>query len=74
MLVKLTNMCIIFIFFLLRIEVLSNLIMEKLVQELMEYLNNASNEQLEEDFKELEYYNEIGPNVEDFIKNNEAIA
>ena len=61
-------------FFLLRIEVLSNLIMEKLVQELMEYLNNASNEQLEEDFKELEYYNEIGPNVEDFIKNNEAIA
>lgn len=48
--------------------------MGKLVQELMEYLNNASNEQLEEDFKELEYYNEIGPNVEDFIKNNEAMA
>ncbi len=48
--------------------------MGKLVQELMEYLNNTSNEQLEEDFKELEYYNEIGLNVEDFIKNNEAMA
>lgn len=48
--------------------------MGKLVQELMEYLSNTSNEQLEEDFNELEYYNEIGPNVEDFIKNNEAMA
>lgn len=48
--------------------------MGKLAQELIEYLSNASDEQLEEDFKELESYNEVGPDTDDFIKNNEAMA
>lgn len=42
--------------------------MGKLTQELTEYLSNASDEQLEEDFKELESYNEIGPDVNNFLK------
>ena len=42
--------------------------MGKLTQELIEYLSNASDEQLEEDFKKLKSYNEIGPNINDFLK------
>lgn len=42
--------------------------MGKLLDNLKEYLNNASKEELEENLKELEPYNEIGPDAYEYCK------
>lgn len=43
--------------------------MSKLVDSLREYLDNTPKDILEEDFKELEYLNEIGPDAEEYCKH-----
>lgn len=43
--------------------------LKQIQEELSEYLNNASKEQLEEDLKELEPFTKIGPLMEDYIDN-----
>lgn len=42
--------------------------MGKLLESLKEYLNNASKEELEENWKELEPYNEIGPDALEYYE------
>lgn len=42
--------------------------MGTLVEQLIAYLESATPEQLEEDWKELEPYNEIGPSAEEWMK------
>lgn len=44
----------------------------KLIQRLEEYINNATPEQLEKDWAELEKYNQFGPNMEDCLDLGEA--
>lgn len=41
--------------------------MGKLLEELLEYLSNATPEQLEKDWAELEPFSHIGSSVEEFI-------
>lgn len=41
--------------------------MSKLVNSLLNFLENATPEQLEENWKHLEKYSNIGPNVIDYI-------
>lgn len=40
----------------------------RLLDRLKEYLDNASKEELEKDWKELESYNNIGPDVKEYIE------
>lgn len=40
--------------------------MSKLVQELLDFLKTATPEQLEENWKHLEKYSNIGPNAKEF--------
>ena len=40
----------------------------KLIQCLYNYLNNTSPEQLEQDWKELEKFNQYGPDIEECLK------
>ena len=40
----------------------------KLIQDLYDYLNNTSPEQLEQDWKELEKFNQYGPDIEECLK------
>ena len=40
----------------------------KLIQGLYDYLNNTSPEQLEQDWKELEKFNQYGPDIEECLK------
>lgn len=40
---------------------------KSIVDELREYLNNASKEQLDKDFEELSKYNDNGITVKDFL-------
>lgn len=40
--------------------------MSKLLDSLREYFENTPKEILEEDWKELEHWNEIGPNAEEY--------
>lgn len=47
--------------------------MGKLLNSLKEYFNNTPREELEKDLKELEYLNEIGPDVEEYIKYIEEL-
>lgn len=42
--------------------------MGKLLSSLKEYFNNTPKEELEKDLKELEYLNEIGPDVEEYCE------
>ena len=42
--------------------------MGKLLDELLEYLSNATPEQLEKDWEELEPLSHIGPEAEEFIR------
>lgn len=39
----------------------------KLIQGLYDYLNNTSPEQLEKDWKELEKFNQYGPDIEECL-------
>ena len=39
----------------------------KLIQDLYDYLNNTSPEQLEQDWKELEKFNQYGPDIEECL-------
>ena len=39
-----------------------------LLQKLEEYFRNTPKEQLDKDLEELEKYNEIGPDVDEYIK------
>lgn len=39
----------------------------KLIQGLKDYLNNTSPEQLEQDWKELEKFNQYGPDIEECL-------
>ena len=39
----------------------------KLIQCLYDYLNNTSPEQLEQDWKELEKFNQYGPDIEECL-------
>ena len=41
--------------------------MSKLVQELLDFLETATPEQLEENLKHLEKYSNIGPNAIEFV-------
>lgn len=43
--------------------------MSKLVDSLIEYLDNASKDTLEKDFKELEQWTKIGPDAEEYCKH-----
>ena len=43
--------------------------MSKLLEELQEYLSNATTEQLEKDWKELEPFSHIGTEAKDFVEN-----
>ena len=43
--------------------------MGKLLKELQEYLSNATTEQLEKDWEELEQFSHIGPEAKDFVEN-----
>lgn len=45
--------------------------MGKLLEELKNYLNTASPEQLEKDWEFIEQFDNCGPTVEEFIKNYE---
>ena len=40
----------------------------KLIQGLQDYLDNTSPEQLEQDWKELEKFNQYGPDIEECLK------
>ena len=40
----------------------------KLIQDLQDYFDNTSPEQLEQDWKELEKFNQYGPNIEECLK------
>ena len=40
----------------------------KLIQGLQDYLENTSPEQLEQDWKELEKFNQYGPDIEECLK------
>lgn len=42
--------------------------MGKLLDELLDYLSNASSEQLEKDWKQLEPFSHVGPTAEEFVK------
>ena len=42
-----------------------------MLQELKEYLNNTSKEQLEKDWEELKQYQNIGPTVDEYFENLE---
>lgn len=46
----------------------------KCLQELKEYLDNATSEQLEEDWKELEKFSEFGPVADEYIKQWEEFV
>ena len=50
-----------------------DIIMGKLVDELLEYLSNISDEQLSKDWNELKKFNEIGPEVTSFIEYSQEI-
>lgn len=39
----------------------------KLIQDLYDYFNNTSPEQLEQDWKELEKFNKYGPDIEECL-------
>ena len=39
----------------------------KLIKGLYDYLNNTSPEQLEQDWKELEKFNQYGPDIEEYL-------
>ena len=41
----------------------------KLIQDLYDYLNNTSPEQLEQDWKELEKFNQYGPDIEECLNS-----
>lgn len=41
--------------------------MSKLVKELLNFLETATPEQLEENWKQLEKYSKVGPNVLEFV-------
>ena len=43
----------------------------KLIQGLQNYLNNTSPEQLEQDWKELEKFNQYGPDIEECLNLGE---
>ena len=43
----------------------------KLIQGLYDYLNNTSPEQLEKDWKELEKFNQYGPDIEECLNLGE---
>lgn len=47
--------------------------MGKLVDELLNYLANASIEQLEQDFEALQEFNETGPEVTNFIEQSQEM-
>ena len=47
--------------------------MGKLANELLEYLSKISDEQLSKDWNELKQFNEIGPEVTDFIEYSQEI-
>lgn len=47
--------------------------MGKLVDELLNYLANASIEQLEQDFEALQEFNETGPEVTSFIEQSQEM-
>ena len=40
-----------------------------ILQVLDEYLKNTPKEQLDKDWEELKQYNEVGPNMEEYIKS-----
>ena len=40
-----------------------------LAKELKDYFNNTPQEQLDKDWKKLKYWNEIGPEVDEYIKS-----
>lgn len=40
----------------------------ELIQGLLDYLNNTSPEQLEQDWKELEQFNQYGPDIEECLE------
>lgn len=42
--------------------------MTNIVENLKEYLKNTPKEQLEKDWKELEYLDNVGPNVFEYLK------
>ena len=42
--------------------------LSKLIQGLQDYLENTSPEQLEQDWKELEKFNQYGPDIEECLK------
>lgn len=42
-------------------------LMGKLVKELLNFLETATPQQLEENWKDLEKYSNIGPNAEEFV-------
>lgn len=43
-------------------------IMSKLLNDLLNFLSSATPEQLKENWKHLEPYEDIGPNARDFVK------
>jgi hypothetical protein len=40
-----------------------------LAKELKDYFNSTSQEQLDKDWEELKHWNEIGPEVDEYIKS-----
>lgn len=42
--------------------------MSKLLDDLLDFLSRATNEQLEENWKRLEPYEDIGPNAKEFVE------
>ena len=43
--------------------------MSSLSEQLKDYFNNTPQEQLDKDWEELKYWNEIGPEVDEYIKS-----
>lgn len=49
-------------------EVLKRNNMEKIYDKLKQYFNTTPKEQLQKDWEKLKKYNEIGPTVEEYLK------
>ena len=47
--------------------------MKKVFESLKNYFENTSSEQIEKDWKELKKYNEIGPDIEEFLSVQKTI-
>ena len=43
--------------------------MNSLSEQLKDYFNNTPQEQLDKDWEELKHWNEIGPEVDEYIKS-----